>query len=454
MARLFITLYISVVASVIALVMAIDYFAANFAYDIDTEDSLNTVRGYVHVLQTLEQHSSESVTLATMHRAADINGLILSTTPPDDVAQNSQLTKLSAGEVYYDAQLFDDDLTYFKLTPTGPVYHIQPNTDSPLWQKQASLELFTFYSLLGITALVLGWFLWLLHRKLKKAEAAALALAAGRLETRLSNKPKDRVGQLNASFNHMAEQIESLIGSHKRLTHSVAHELRTPIFRIRLQLELLAAKLEEANLSTTTEGFITGIEEDLASLDRLLDEMLTYARLERKDLALNLVPVRLDQWLGEKLNHLSLCSRFEVTFSHPADGTIKPLPTLAVDEQLLLRALANLVRNSDRHAHSIIEISLSQHLNTLRIHVDDDGPGFSKDDQHRLLNAFEQSGDTAQGYGLGLAIVKEIMVRHRGSILLGRGSLGGARVTLSFPTDDRRPSQPSDQLSNQTVTSP
>jgi signal transduction histidine kinase len=122
----------------------------------------------------------------------------------------------------------------------------------------------------------------------------------------------------------------------------------------------------------------------------------------------------------------------------PAEG--EPLEVAALEDQLA-HAVSNLVDNAARYATSVVQITLSSFDGTVRIAVDDDGPGIPVADRERVFERFTRLDDSRArpqgGSGLGLAVVRAIVSRHRGQIRIEDSPLGGARVVVELPAGSR-----------------
>ncbi len=285
------------------------------------------------------------------------------------------------------------------------------------------------YLLLGLLGLSLALpvFLWMRPhwRDLLRLEQAAEQLGEGDLSARSQLAPDSSLHRLGAAFDRMASNLQTLLAAKQRLTNGIAHELRTPLVRLRYRLAL-AEHLDES----TQEG----IGRDISDLESLIDEMLIYARLDRpepqlqwlEEEACSLLEKRLDDWR-------TLAGDKQLTLQLP------PPPVLwRCDQTLMLRAIDNLIGNALRHAKSQVELRLEICPQGWRITVDDDGPGISPAERQLVFEPFvrlDSSRDRQTGgYGLGLAIVQSIAQAHQGAIILGESPMGGARFSLHWPT--------------------
>jgi len=231
----------------------------------------------------------------------------------------------------------------------------------------------------------------------------------------------DEIDKLGSTFNKMAEQIISLLGSHNELLNSVAHELRTPLARLSFALELARENPE------AVKEKLGLMERDLFELDRLVSELLEFNRIGSSGaLVMERVSMK-DICLGAADGERIPGSDVKITVSSNSTD-----PTVYGDHRLLLRAVSNLVRNSVRYARSTVTISISTVKDTVEITVTDDGPGFPPGFAERAVNPFVKGHDS-KGSGLGLSIVSRILEKHGGSLVLSNAEEGGAMAVVSIP---------------------
>ncbi len=269
-----------------------------------------------------------------------------------------------------------------------------------------------------------------LTRRLESLQAGVQRWGDGDLTVRVRVEGDDEVGFLAQRFNHAAAQIENLVkardallASQKSLLANASHELRSPLTRIRMGLELMGKGSPEALAQRKPE-----IERNLAELDQLIDEILLASRLDAREADVGTVePVDLVGLAAEE------CARSGATLDTQA--AVLLVPGIA---KLLRRAVRNLLENACRHAAAPAEVALHQEGGFAVIEVKDHGPGVPEALQARIFEPFyrlpgasEQDG----GVGLGLALVQSIALRHGGSASCSNRSGGGACFTLRLPLD-------------------
>ncbi|WP_122462409.1 ATP-binding protein [Pseudomonas viridiflava] len=309
----------------------------------------------------------------------------------------------------------------------GPLYQMNPYP----------LQWLVLIALLGLC--FIGLVVYLLVRRLERRvlalEAAATLIAQGSLQTRVPTEGSDSVGRLAAAFNSMAEHLQRSLMIQRELVRAVSHELRTPVARLRFGLEMVSdATTAEARLK-----YMRGMDSDIQDLDKLVDEMLTYARLEQGAPTLNFQRIDLEALIDQVIAELAPL-RADVRVSRGECITAAEDETAWVEAEprYMHRALQNLVSNAMRHAETQVSISYRLGAQRCRIDVDDDGPGVPEDAWEQIFTPFMRLDDSrtraSGGHGLGLSIVRRIINWHEGRALIGRSeSLGGACFSLSWP---------------------
>lgn len=330
----------------------------------------------------------------------------------------------------------DEQILYGKLSNSSEVARLGPmGTYAPL------LKLEVGYSFMLFVILALPVLIWLLNfqRKLNRLEAAATQLGQGDFSVRVSNKGSHRIGRLNHTFNRMAERIEQLIEGHKSLTNAVAHELRTPIARIRFELEMLNAE----NSTPTVVPYIHGISEDVDELSKLVNELLSYARFDRETSQIRLDIHSLHELLAKLIDSRYLernDKNITIEYDSQWCALNSDLQFLPFHPVYLERALSNIVSNAQKYTTSKILLSVKLTSEDCTIMVDDDGPGIPRSDRDELFEPFKRLDNSRTrstgGYGLGLAIVKQIAQWHGGESWIEDSPMGGTRVLLRWPIVD------------------
>ena len=257
-----------------------------------------------------------------------------------------------------------------------------------------------------------------------RLESAAQRFGEGHLTERIHFDSMSSFERLGVAFNQMADNINALIASKKQLIDGIAHELRTPLVRLRYRLEM------SENL---TEAESLALNRDIGQLEALIEELLTYARLDRPQTELSLTTPDLPQWIATHVEDVQAVNpQREVTIDQITPGDYG-----ALDMRLMERVLDNLINNAMRYSQSRIQVSLLLHGSMACLQVDDDGPGIAEGERERVFEPFvrlDPSRDRATGgCGLGLAIVHSIAVAMGGQAHCDVSPLGGARFSLTWP---------------------
>lgn len=276
---------------------------------------------------------------------------------------------------------------------------------------------------------------WLVHRfeiNLQRLERASSRIAAGHLNSRVKVVSQDTFGRLGDAFNGMAEQIQRLMNVQKEMIRAVSHELRTPVARMRFGVQML----EDSTQDSYLQKQLGDMDQDLQELDELVDEILTYAKLEEggpilEFKAMNMLDL-LDQIVEETRRRTD---RVSINFHSTCTNEIHIFSD--IEYRYMHRAIQNLVGNACRYAKSQVLITYSYENQLCRIDVEDDGSGIPEKDWQRVFSPFTRLDDSrtraSGGYGLGLSIVQRIVFWHGGKASVGRSQWQGAKMTLHWP---------------------
>lgn len=324
-----------------------------------------------------------------------------------------------------DIVMLEDDYTLMQKVERSPYVLVAGPMNYLVFLHQLKWFDYGLLAMIGLS-LAIPVLLWMRPHwnELMQLEAGAKQLSEGHFNARVDLSANSGLQPLARGFNRMAENVEHLLASKQSLLNAVAHELRTPLARLRYRLALL-------DLDTQQQQAQAGIERDLDSIGLLVDELLLHARLSRPDLPLAPQTIDPGPWLAQRLDDLgtrypALTTR--LTLRHTA---------LYADSALLARAVDNLLSNAGRYANQEVHILVGADEQQQWIRVEDDGQGIPEADRQRVLEPFvrlDPSRDRAEGgHGLGLAIVQEILRAHQGYVDIGHSPLGGAAITLCWP---------------------
>jgi signal transduction histidine kinase len=235
-----------------------------------------------------------------------------------------------------------------------------------------------------------------ISRRLERLQRGVESLGAGDLTARVAVEGRDEVARLAASFNRAAGQIEQLVQGHKALLANASHELRTPLARIRLAVELMKGSADAQRK--------LGLEQDIAELDWLVDEILLASRLDAVTEAVATEEVDLLALAAEE------CARYDDV---QLEGAVI---SVHGDARLLRRLLRNLLENARRHGAPPTRVRIARDAGAAVVTVWDSGQGVPPSEFENVFQPFYRPKDARNraGTGLGLALVRQIARHHNG----------------------------------------
>ncbi|WP_368074550.1 sensor histidine kinase BfmS [Acinetobacter lactucae] len=294
-------------------------------------------------------------------------------------------------------------------------------------QLSAGITLFSLFLLsLGVYGLILP-----LERKIRQVRYALNRMKSGDLSLRVPIEGSDEMANLASSYNNMSDHIQRLIEAQRELMRAVSHELRTPVARIRFGTEMLA---EEDDYNHRMHQ-VDMIDKDIEALNTLIDEIMTYAKLEQGTPSLDFDEITLFEVLDQvAVETEALKTQKEIELVAP------PLYVkVDAERRYLHRVVQNLVGNAVRYCDNKVRISGGIHSDGMAfVCVEDDGAGIPEQDRKRVFEAFARLDDSrtraSGGYGLGLSIVSRIAYWFGGEIKVDESpNLGGARFIMTWP---------------------
>ena len=255
-----------------------------------------------------------------------------------------------------------------------------------------------------------------LTRRLERLQGSVEKWGAGELSTRVAVEGRDEVASLATSFNEAAGRLEALVAAQKSLLANASHELRSPLARIRMAIELMQEQ--------STPAIRSELNQNINELDQLIDEVLLASRLDATPQpgaaheAVDLTAIVAEE-----------CSRVGAAFE--AESLM-----LMGDARLLRRLLRNLLENARRYgADTPVQACLRQADGGVQLDVCDQGPGVPDDQRERIFEPFYRlpgASEAAGGVGLGLSLVRQIARHHGGDVVCLPNQEHGCcfRVTL------------------------
>ncbi|MCO8062704.1 sensor histidine kinase BfmS [Acinetobacter lwoffii] len=317
-------------------------------------------------------------------------------------------------------------------------------------------QLATGITLLSLFVLSLGVYGLLvpMQRKLREVSYALNKMKTGNMSLRLPVEGSDEMATLASSFNNMSDHIQRLIEAQRELMRAVSHELRTPVARIRFGVEMMA---DEDDYDYRLQQ-VEQIDKDIEALNTLIDEIMTYAKLEQGMPSIEFEKVNLFEVLNQVALETEALKTQKIIELHSMPDVV-----VEAERRYLHRVIQNLVGNAVRYCDNKVLISggLDQDGQAY-VSVEDDGPGIPEVDRARVFEAFARLDDSrtraSGGYGLGLSIVSRIAYWFGGTIQVDQSpTLGGARFTMTWPAQryvkkgkrkmlEKKPEEASDHL--------
>lgn len=272
---------------------------------------------------------------------------------------------------------------------------------------------------------------WLVGRTLKPVEdirSEVAEIGATDLHRRVPvPQTMDEIGRLAETMNAMLERLESSVRRQQRFVGDASHELRSPLARMRAEIEVdLATAPREGDRES-----LESVREEVLALQRLVEDLLVLARLDADRLPVRAEPVDLDDLVLKEGSRLKAEGRLAVDMSGVSAAQVNG------DPRQLARAIRNLSDNAERHASGSVTFTLAELGGMAILTIGDDGPGIPLEHTDKIFERFVRVDaartQTAGGSGLGLAITREIIERHGGIVELDRAHKPGTRFVVTLP---------------------
>jgi two-component system OmpR family sensor kinase len=280
----------------------------------------------------------------------------------------------------------------------------QEQSDFAFWTRPP----FGFLWLLGIVSLAVAVGVYPIIRRLtlrlEALQRSVQKFGEGDLSVRVPEQGQDEVADLARQFNAAAARVETLVSSHKSLLANASHELRSPLTRIRMGMELMSGQ-------QPSPTFREEILRNIAELDQLVDEILLASRLDAREADVG--TVELVDLIGLAAEE---CARVDADLDVSASADSVEVRGVA---KLLRRAIRNLLENARRYSTGEITVVVHRREGRAEVHVCDQGPGVPVPQRERIFEPFYRlpgASERAGGVGLGLALVRSIAGRHDGSV--------------------------------------
>jgi signal transduction histidine kinase len=263
-----------------------------------------------------------------------------------------------------------------------------------------------------------------LTRRLETLRSGVEQWGAGALALRVDDNGDDEVAVVARAFNAAAARVEQLLASQKALLANASHELRSPLARLRLAIELWRER--------QTPDIHAEIVQSLAELDELVTEILLASRLEHA---------------GPHIERPALVDLLGLAAEEaaPFEATVMGAPFYAGpveingDAKLLRRLVRNLLQNAARHGRPPIQVAVTRFKDSARIVVSDQGEGIAPEERERVFEPFYRPpgrSESSGGWGLGLSLVRQIAKRHGGGAFCDFDPISGSRFVVDLATGE------------------
>ena len=266
-----------------------------------------------------------------------------------------------------------------------------------------------------------------LTHSISQLTAATGAIAEGKLETRLSLRRRDELGQLSEAINRMAERLSGFVHGQRRFLSDIAHELCSPIARIQVSLGILDQRAQD-----NQKKYVDGVQEEVEHMSGLVNELLLFSRAQLNTPTTPLTRVNVAETVRRVLGR-------EADEGARVETHVDERTEVMAQPEYLFRSLANVVRNAIRYAGECgpIVISAQEKDGRISITVADHGPGIPEAELEAVFKPFYRPEYARQretgGVGLGLAIVRTCIEACGGAVHCRNRSPKGLEVEIKLP---------------------
>ncbi|MBX7171220.1 MAG: HAMP domain-containing protein [Pyrinomonadaceae bacterium] len=378
-----------------------------------------------------DSHQNRDVCLATEKNPSCFSD-------SSEKVQNAIVKAFQSDKVEFESGNADDNYSAKSFTNAkGERFVVVVKTEFPRvptpFGADWKARIIRIFALLLTAALVCYALARYLIKPLLQLRQATKQFADGNLQTRSGIKRRDEIGQLSRDFDDMAERIENLIISQKTLTRDVSHELRSPLARMNVALELAKQKSQPE-----LENLLNRIENESFRLNEMISNILTLSKLESGTAEI----VKNDINLTKIFKSVVDDSKFE------ADAKGKQVEILNSsnckvygNEQLLRSAIENVLRNAIRYTKDKVEVSLTNGGNTAKVTIRDYGQGIPEPELKQIFRPFHRVSEARDrksgGIGLGLAITEQAVHVHNGTVS-AQNTGNGLSVEISLPCENKK----------------
>jgi signal transduction histidine kinase len=283
----------------------------------------------------------------------------------------------------------------------------------------------------GVALLLAALVWWLVGRTLRPVEAIRSEVAdigGTDLDRRVPDPgTDDEIARLARTMNGMLDRVEDAVRRQQRFVADASHELRSPLTRIRSEIEVDLAHPGTADPLDTHHS----VRDEAVGLQRLVDDLLHLARSDAGAATIDVRDVDLDDVVLRLARRIAEGGRVAVDTSGVTGAQVRG------DADQLVRAVGNLTDNAVRHATATVTLTLAERDGAAVLTVADDGPGIPPTERERVFDRFSRLDDARHsatgGTGLGLAIARDIVERHGGTLRIDPDHNPGARFVVTLP---------------------
>jgi signal transduction histidine kinase len=290
--------------------------------------------------------------------------------------------------------------------------------------------LFPFYALVIAVAGTLCWLAaFVVVSPIRRLTAVVERFGRGDLSARAEMKRRDEIGELARSFDGMAERLQTLVTSERRLLQDISHELRSPLTRLKLAIRL-------SRTATDQKTALDRVDRETNRITSLVSEIVEMTRMEGDPAARTMEPVNLGRIVDETVDDCRIEAQLFRGCNIRVEGKLSA--EVSGDRELLRRAVENVLRNAIRYSpeKSNIDLTLAEKASSTSVVVRDYGPGVPDELLSQIFEPFfrveEARDEETGGIGLGLSIAKRSVRLHRGTIT-AENAEPGLRVRIEIP---------------------
>ena len=279
---------------------------------------------------------------------------------------------------------------------------------------------------------------------LKKLSEGANEIAKGNLDYKIDYDSTNEIGQTVKAFNSMSERLKESLDEQNRIEQSrkemiagVAHDLRTPLTSVKGYVEGLRDGI--ANTPEKQERYLNTIYDSTASMEKLLDELLTISRLELGNIELNTEEININAFIEDCKNEIQPILEKD-GFSFEVNNNCNEVDTVMIDTDRFARVIQNIVSNSVKYARKGVKgeiiFDARSYDKSVILSISDNGIGLEGEDVSRIFDTFYRADKSRtrvkEGSGLGLSVCKQIVELHGGHIWATKNEKYGLTILISL----------------------